>query len=401
MRHSFGASIAFISAAFLSSAASAAELPAVKVSPGNAVAECATPGRLMAFLKKENPKLDGRFDGVATEYMRHGEELGLRWDYAFFQMFLETGALRYTGDVKPQQNNFAGLGATGKGARGESFPDVSTGVRAHLEHLVMYSGERVDNPVAQRTKNIQEWGVLTSWHKTIKGPMTYSQLAKQWAPGSRNYGSDIAAISGRFMQGACNDADPNPELVAEARKGRTTKGTELATAAPSKSAPSKGDELARKALDDARTEGTPRTALGGTNLAAAEAANKPAPPLSILNNDADKAATTGDAVVEQAALSTSVKAPQKSAVDGKAAAAPAAGKGCRVWTASYGGAKAVVIKAQSGETTNYTVLDVNEGSEEKEAEAYIQAYAKDGKKIAEFGNQNEALDKAFNLCPEG
>ena len=73
-------------------------------------------------------KLDPKFEVVATEYMRHGEALGLRWDYAFFQMLLETGYLKYTGDVKPEQNNFAGLGATGGGARGESFKDVSTGV---------------------------------------------------------------------------------------------------------------------------------------------------------------------------------------------------------------------------------------------------------------------------------
>ena len=44
-------------------------------------------------------------------------------------MMLETGALRFTGDVRPRQNNFAGLGASGGGAHGESFADVSTGVR--------------------------------------------------------------------------------------------------------------------------------------------------------------------------------------------------------------------------------------------------------------------------------
>jgi hypothetical protein len=86
--------------------------------------------------------------------MRHGEELGLRWDYAFFQMLLETGNLTYKGDVKPDQNNFAGLGATGRGARGEKFPDISTGVRAHLQHVLMYAGEKVENPVAERTRNI-------------------------------------------------------------------------------------------------------------------------------------------------------------------------------------------------------------------------------------------------------
>ena len=126
--------------------AQAGDLPAVKAGSSNKVMSCATPGRLMAFLKTRNEKLDGKFSDIASEYMRHGEELGLRWDYAFFQMLLETGNLKFGGDVKPSQNNFAGLGATGNGERGETFKDVATGVRAHLEHLVMYTGEKVANP---------------------------------------------------------------------------------------------------------------------------------------------------------------------------------------------------------------------------------------------------------------
>ena len=51
--------------------------------------------------------------------------------------------------------------------------------------------------------------------------------------------------------------------------------------------------------------------------------------------------------------------------------------------------------------TNFTVLDVNEGDETREAEAYIAAYAKDGGVAGEFNNQSKALDKAFELCPEG
>src|SRR5690606_4238466 len=146
---------------------------------------------LTVYLKQRNPKLDARYESVATEYMRHGEALRVRWDYAFFQMILETRALSYKGDVRADQNNFAGLGATGKGARGERFPDISTGGRAQLERLVMYSGDRVDSPVAERTRNMQDWGVLTKWHAQMSGPITFSQLASKWAPGSRRYASDM------------------------------------------------------------------------------------------------------------------------------------------------------------------------------------------------------------------
>lgn len=96
-------------------AATAADLPPIKVSASNHVAQCATPGRLMAYLHERNPKLNPRYEPLASLYMRHGEALNIRWDYAFFQMLLETGYLTYGGDVKADQNNFAGLGATGKG----------------------------------------------------------------------------------------------------------------------------------------------------------------------------------------------------------------------------------------------------------------------------------------------
>ena len=112
----FAASASYLSAA-------APNLPQVMAGPGNVVPQCVTPGRLMAYLRMRNPDLNPRYDAVATQYMRFGEELGIRWDYAFYQMVVETGALSYWrgnrhGDVKPSQNNFAGLGATGRGVHG-------------------------------------------------------------------------------------------------------------------------------------------------------------------------------------------------------------------------------------------------------------------------------------------
>ena len=79
----------------------------------------------------------------------------------------------------------------------------------------------------------------------------------------------------------------------------------------------------------------------------------------------------------------------------------AAGQKCRVWTASYGGQKALIIRSLVDKVVNYTVLDVNEGAEKREAEAFISAYAKEGKIAGEFSSQAQALDKAFELCPEG
>src|SRR5512134_85642 len=210
MKFRLGPTLAFALAASAASSASAGDLPIIKTSEKNKVPACATPGRLMAYLKQRNPRLDPKFERIAVEYMRHGETLGLRWDYAFFQMIVETGSLTFTGDVKPTQNNFAGLGATGRGAPGESFKDVSSGARAHLEHVLMYTGERVENPVAERTRKVQEWGVLSNWRKTVKGPMGFAHLTQQWAPTSPGYARDIEAVGAAFYIGACKAADPRP-----------------------------------------------------------------------------------------------------------------------------------------------------------------------------------------------
>jgi hypothetical protein len=414
------AAVACLLAPALSQSAAAAELPGIKSTASNAVPECATPGRLMAFLKNRNQGLAERYDGLATEYMRHGEDLSIRWDYAFFQMMLETGNLTYKGDVKPEQNNFAGLGATGRGARGESFADISTGVRAHLQHVLMYGGEKIESPVAERTRNIQEWGVLVDWQKTIKTPITYTHLAKKWAPTSRAYTRDIGGIADAFYDGVCKDADPRPELVAEARKGRNAGTAETKTAkveAPEKAeaAPAgKGAEIAKKAIAEARASGDvpTRTALGAGELAKAVAITAPSqsagpsPSVKILNAAPEAAAeTVGSGLPpasDTAKVATASFTGQAAAVTaGKAAAPEAKAAGCRVWTASYGGAKAIIIKASASGATNYTVLDVNEGAEKKETEAYISAYAKGGEMVGEFGSSAQALDKAFELCPEG
>lgn len=426
-------------------AAGAATLPAIKAGGANAVPQCVTPGRLMAFVAERNPKLDQRFSGIATAYMRHGEQMGIRWDYAFYQMMLETGSLSYMrdgtkpGDVKPRQNNFAGLGATGKGEPGESFPSVEDGVKAHLQHLAMYSGERVEEPVAERTRKVQEWGVLTSWQRGFKRPITFSDLAGKWAPGSRGYASNVDTFRSGFHDDFCSKADPKPELVQEARAGGNAPlKVAAAKSEPNKSEPKPektvGTELARQAMERARSEGgAGRSSLGATALVPPKpyaGENAPTTGVTILNEQtaekkpeesAAAAATVAETspkkqpTFQMASAAGAAKPPVTKGQTTTAAAAttvalpkttpppsePAAQGKCRVYTASYGGQKAVIIRANGDQFTNFTVLDVNEGQEAREIEAYVSAYAKGGQKVGEFSTSNAALDKAFELCPEG
>ena len=414
----------------------AAGLPEIKTTASNGVPECVTPGRLQEYLKSRNPDLSPRFDSVPTEYMRLGEKLGVRWDFAFYQMILETGALKYrngsrAGDVKPTQNNFAGLGATGGGEPGESFKDIPTGVRAHLEHLLLYSGEKLENPAADRTRKVQEWGVLTKWQARFTTPITFSDLAAQWAPGSGGYARMLDGIAERFQE-FCEKPDPRPELAVAVRR-------ELRLAEARAERPS-GEDLAKRAIEAGKAEDNGRrSALGVQETASAK---MPPMPFKVLNAppEPDKLAASdkfvadtppvdlapkgldtfprAEAPAKSKAAASSPPAGSKAATAEKpqfkvasaagaakplveAAPPPSAGQKCRVWTASYGGQKALIIRSVIDKVVNYTVLDVNEGAEKREADAFISAYAKEGAVAGEFGSQAVALDKAFELCPEG
>jgi len=361
----------------------------------------------MAFVQARNSRIDRRFDGAATEYMRYGESLKIRWDYAFFQMLVETANLSFVGDVKPSQYNFAGLGATGGGEPGERFNSLADGVKAHLQHVLMYSGAHIDDPVAERTRKVQEWGILTKWQHGIRGPMTYAHLTRQWSPKDRGYARDIAAVADAFYDQFCDKPDPRPELVAEARG---TRGVKIDTAAAIKAdtGTAKGKVTAERAIADARdTSGPNRFGLGAGSTAASMPNAKPqadaTPPatFTVLNGSSDEpkdnASTQPAGVIETAFAAGAAASATANATAG--ASASQASK-CRVWQASYGGLKAVIIKAFDKGQTNYTVLDVNEGREQREVAAYIAAYAKNGTSLGEFQTSSKALSKAFELCPE-
>lgn len=187
----------------------AAQLPAIKAGPGNQVPACVTPAQLTRFLKTRHHDLDPRLQTIAQHYAQHGRALGLRWDYAFFQMVVETNWLRFfqangrPGLVSPGQNNFAGIGATGRGQSGEAFADVSTGVLAHLQHVSMYAGEDVDQPVANRTRLVQGWGEIPNWAHRLRRPITFTDLTRKWSPHDRGYSDDIAAVAAQFFENHC------------------------------------------------------------------------------------------------------------------------------------------------------------------------------------------------------
>jgi len=95
---------------------------------------------LSLFLLQNNARaVPGNVRMLAQYYIEEAAYEGLNHDIAFAQMCLETGFLKYGGLVKPEWNNFCGLGSIGPEQPGLTFPDTRTGVRAHIQHLKAYA----------------------------------------------------------------------------------------------------------------------------------------------------------------------------------------------------------------------------------------------------------------------
>jgi len=117
---------------------------------------------------------------IAPIYIKYGELFNLRADIAWAQMCHETGFLEYTGDVKPVQNNFCGMGATGGGARGNSFVTEELGIIAHYAHLAWYYYPDHVNMYCSITYDPRH----SSTHWMYTGDTTLGFLNGTWALGS-------------------------------------------------------------------------------------------------------------------------------------------------------------------------------------------------------------------------
>ena len=208
--------------AFAAGEACAASLPPIIASATNAVPACVRPAALMQFVEERNAArhpaqaIDPRFSDLASRYQRLGQCVargpekcvGVRWDYAFFQMLIETNYLTFRrpdgvpGGVPPQDNNFAGVGATVRGKPGERFKDVETGVLAHLQHVLMYSTTRVPDPVAKRTRLVQE--DVQEHMRRLHRPVTFGDLARQWTGTDKStYGATMQSLAEKYAGRFC------------------------------------------------------------------------------------------------------------------------------------------------------------------------------------------------------
>lgn len=95
--------------------------------------------QMIQFLQLNNRHLTkSQIEDLVQAYLEESAYEGVNHDIAFSQMCLETGFLKYGGDVERDQNNFCGLGAIGNQEPGLSFSSLRVGVRAHIQHLKAY-----------------------------------------------------------------------------------------------------------------------------------------------------------------------------------------------------------------------------------------------------------------------
>ncbi len=141
----------------------------------------------------------GGADSIETFCQMYYDEAsveGVRPEVAFAQTMKETGFLQYGGDASIEQFNFAGLGTTGGGVPGNSYPDVRTGIRAQIQHLKAYA---TSDPLTQEC-------VDDRYEYVKKGAAPYVEWLGQqenpeglgWATGD-NYGYDIVNMIKNMM----------------------------------------------------------------------------------------------------------------------------------------------------------------------------------------------------------
>ncbi|WP_334149489.1 hypothetical protein [Hyphomicrobium sp.] len=415
--------------------AAAPTLPEIRLSAKNGVPQCVTPDRLMAFLKQRNGKLDPRFRNIASFYRQHGEAWAVRWDYAFFQMAIETNFLTYRapsgrmGDVDPRQNNFAGIGTTGGGVPGDSFPDVSTGVLGQIQHLVVYSGEPVAEPVAPRTRLKQDH-ILAKSHE-LKRPVRFSDLAGRWAA-DRKYAGSIEWVATRFRAEYCAGRAGQAAEVLPWQGAGSRPSAGAALAAPVKAVSSWEQEAPGPKPQKAKAPPPAKMTAPKPARAAAQPVPVPAAPMATAPAADEPApfrlfappAGLAEARIESAprAASAADEAPGPAgaapgAVSGKTVAGfmiggvgkpdypPPSGLGvkpgrCVIETARYGGETTVLVKAPEGPDVHYVALSVLDGFEASMTQTFLDSRPEGGEVLGTFVSRDHAMARARALCPD-
>ncbi len=398
--------------------AHAGEAPEIRSSPSSKVPACVTPDRLMTLVIARNPALAPKFAKIATHYRDLGDAWRVRWDYAFYQMILETNYLMYrrgdgsSGDVGLAQNNFAGIGATGGGVPGDRYGDVRTGVMAHIQHLVAYSGERVAEPVATRTREQQ--GNIIEVSRKLGRPVTFADLARRWAV-DRAYARNIETVAEMYRKVHCTGAVAALSQAPQSPMQRPPAAAQRAMTQPSKLGGSPGAD--RRDSARPQTDGAPKQPALVTTVWRRGEPVAPRPTLAPRpqRSSADVAQTDpGGAALKPSASSGPVLAGARepepaasSAADTQrftfaAPAAVAAGHlqaaaPCRIETVGAARGRAVLVKWHEDTSTLLAIVPIQADTSVASAAGFLKSNP-GSELLAEYPTHEEALVAAGRAC---
>ena len=144
---------------------------------------------LDTFVKTINPNAPM----LGEYYIELGEAYNIRGDVAFAQAIHETNYFRFTGIVKQNQNNYAGIGATGGEVRGATFATPEEGVLAHIQHLYAYANRKplpTTYPKVDPRFDLVTRGIAPGW----------INLNGRWAVPGAQYGQLILKIYEKMLE---------------------------------------------------------------------------------------------------------------------------------------------------------------------------------------------------------
>ena len=196
------------------------ELPANYKSIPILGSSVATKGQAINLIKANGNKikLDCSVEEIVNLYWVEAEREGVRPDIALAQALVETGYFGYGGTVQPKQNNFCGLGTTGKKVKGAKFKTPEIGVRAHIQHLLAYSTTKkpsinIVDPRYDLAHAIRkERGLIDKW----------SGLQGTWAMGSE-YCEKIMVIYQAMLGMEMSEAEKKELLAKQKMKKKIKK----------------------------------------------------------------------------------------------------------------------------------------------------------------------------------
>jgi N-acetylmuramoyl-L-alanine amidase len=166
---------------------------------------------LDTFVQKVNPNAPV----LGEIYETIGKVYGIRGDVAYAQAIHETNYFRFTGVVKPEQNNYAGIGATGGSVSGASFVTPEEGVLAHIQHLFAYASK---DPLPEGYQKVDPRfdlvtrGIAYGW----------TDLNGRWAVPGEQYGQLILKLYERNLEDSITvkqqEIEAMRDVLVEVRK---------------------------------------------------------------------------------------------------------------------------------------------------------------------------------------